>query len=92
MALADYNITTKKLKIVLFLPDVNELKQFEDLEETIEYKVMQIIGEIAFHKQIREINLHQMSQELFGLLHLIELTDYIAYLYQINSKGKTRMI
>lgn len=92
MALADYNIATKKLKIDLYLPEYNELKQYEDLEATIEYIVTQIIGEIAFHKHIREINLHQMPLEPIGLLSLIELPDYIAYLYQINSRRKTRIV
>jgi hypothetical protein len=92
MALADYNIATKKLKIDLYLPEYNELKQYEDLEATIDYIVTQIIGEIAFHKHIREINLHRMPLEPVGLLPLIELPDYIAYLYQINSRKKPRMI
>ena len=92
MALLDYNIAKKAIKIDLFLPDYNELKQYEDLESTIEYIVMQIIGEIAFHKHMREINLHPMPLEPVGLLPLIELPEFIAYLYQINSRKKTRMI
>jgi len=92
MALADYNIATKKLKIDLYLPDYDELKENEDLESTIDYIVTQIIGEIAFHKHMREINLHQMPLEPIGLLPLIELPDFIAYLYKINSRKKTRLI
>jgi hypothetical protein len=92
MALIDYNVATKKLKIDLYLPDYEELKEYEDLESTIDYIVMQIIGEIAFHKHILQINLHQMPLEPIGLLPLIELPDYIAYLYQINSRRKTRTI
>lgn len=92
MALLDYNIATKQIKIDLYLPDYNELKQYEDLESTIEYLVMQIIGEIAFRKHIREINLHQMPLEPIGLLSLLELPDFIDYLYKINSRKKTRQI
>jgi len=92
MALSDYNIVKKALKIDLYLPDYYELEQYEDLEATIDYIVTQIIGEIAFHKHIREINLHPMPLEPAGLLPLIELPEYIAYLYQINSRRKTRMV
>ena len=92
MALLDYNIAKKQIKIDLYLPDYDELKQYEDLEATIEYIVMQIIGEIAFRKHMREINLHPMPLEPKGLLSLIELPDFIEYLYQINSRKKPRRI
>ena len=92
MALADYNIVTKQLKINMYLPDYNELQYFEDLEHNIDWIIMQIIGEIAFRKHIKEIQLYQMPVEPIGLLSLIELPDFIAYLYQINSRKKTRMI
>jgi hypothetical protein len=64
----------------------------DDLESTIEIIVMQIIGEIAFRKHLRKINLYPMSLEPKGLLSLIELPDFIEYLYKINSRKKTRMI
>jgi hypothetical protein len=88
IALLDYNIATKKLKIDMYLPEYNDLKQYEDLEATIEYIVTQITGEIAFRKHIQQINLHQMPLEPIGLLPLIELPDFITYLYQINSRKK----
>lgn len=92
MALFDYNIATKKIKIDLYLPDYNELKQFKDLMPNIKWIVMQVIGEIAFRKHIKEIQLHQMPFEPISLLSLIELPDFIAYLYQINSRRKTRIV
>ena len=92
IALLDYNIATKHIKINLYLPDYNELKQYEDLKSNIDWIVMQIVGEIAFHKHIKEIQLHQMPLEPIGLLSLIELPDFIAYLYQINYRKKTRKV
>ena len=92
IALADYNIPTKQLKIDMYLPDYNELQQFEDLEANIDWIVIQIIGEIAFRKHIRQILLHPMPLEPVGLLPLIELPDFIDYLYQINSRRKTRLV
>jgi hypothetical protein len=53
---------------------------------------MQIVGEIAFRKHITEIHLQQMPLETIGLLPLIDLPDFIAYLYKINSRKKTRII
>lgn len=92
MALLDYNIATKQIKIDLYLPNYNELKHFEDLEANIDWIVMVIVGEIAFQKHIKEILLHQMPLEPKGLLSLIELPDFIDYLYKINSRKKTRML
>ena len=92
IALIDYNIATKKIKIDLYLPDYNYLKHFEDLKPNLDWIVMQVIGEIAFRKHIKEIQLNQMPVEPIGLLPLIDLPDFIAYLYKINSRRKTRMI
>ena len=92
MALLDYNIATKQIKIDLYLPYYNELKHFEDLKHNIDWMVMQIIGEIAFRKHIKQIQLNQMPLEPIGLLSLFELPDFIDYLYQINSRKKTRQV
>ena len=92
MTLLDYNIATKQIKIDVYLPHYNELKHFEDLKHNIDWMVMQIIGEIAFRKHIKQIQLNQMPLEPIGLLSLMELSDFIEYLYKINSRKKTRLI
>jgi len=92
MALLDYNIETKHIKINLYLPRYNEIKQYDDLKSNIDWIVMQIIGEIAFGKHIKQIQLNQMPLEPKGLLTLIELPDFIDYLYKINSGKKTRQV
>jgi len=92
MALLDYNIATKHIKINLYLPDYNELKQYDDLKSNIDWIVMQIVGEIAYRKHIREIQLNQLPLEPIGLLSLFELPDFIEYLYKINSRKKTRQV
>ena len=92
MALLDYNIVKKEIKIDMHLPDYDELKQYDDLELTIEYIIMWIIGEIAFRKHIKEINLYPMPLEPKDLFRLMELPDFIDYLYQINSRKKTRIV
>jgi hypothetical protein len=92
IALLDYNIATKQIKINLYLPYYNELKQYEDLLSNIDWIVMQIVGEIAFRKHIKHIELNQLPFEAKGLLSLMELTDFIEYLYKINSRKKTRQV
>jgi hypothetical protein len=92
ISLLDYNIATKQIKIDLYLPHYNELKHFEDLKYNIDWMVMQIIGEIAFRKHIKHIQLSQIPLEDNGLLCLIDLPDFIDYLYKINSRKKTRQI
>lgn len=92
IALLDYNIATKQIKINIYLPDYNELIHFEDLESNIDWIVMQIIGEIAFRKHIKEIELNQLPFGANGLLSLVELPDFIDYLHKINSIKKTRQI
>lgn len=60
IALLDYNIETKQLKIDVYLPNHNELKHCKDLKDNINWIVMQIVGEITYSKHIKEIQLHQM--------------------------------
>ena len=92
MALLDYNIATKQIKINIYLPDYNEIKHYDDLRSNIDWILMQIIGEIAFRKHIKYIKLNQLPFEVKGLLPLMELPDFIDYLYQINSRKKTRQV
>jgi len=92
MALEDYNIATKQIKINIYLPDYNDLKHFDDLESNIKWIVMRIVGEIAFRKHIKQIQLNQLPHSTNGLLSLVELPDFIDYLYKINSRKKTRQI
>ena len=92
IALLDYNIASKQIKINLYLPHYKEIKHFEDLKSNIDWIVIQIVGEIAFRKHIKEIQLNQLPLEPIGLLGLIELPDFIAYLYQINYRKKTRKV
>ncbi|MBC7847740.1 MAG: hypothetical protein H7Y10_14770 [Flavobacterium sp.] len=92
LALLDYNVATKKIKLDLFVPNFHNIKHFDDLTSNINWVLMQTIGEIAFHKHIKEIHLHQMPLEPQGLLSLMELPDFIDYLYKINSTKKTRQI
>ena len=47
MALVDYNTTTKQLKINLYIPAYERIKDFDEIEIDLKYLVMEVIGEIA---------------------------------------------
>lgn len=85
-ALVDYNTTTKQLKIKLYIPNYNQIKHFEELTMELEFIVMDVIGEIAYRKHIKKIEFAQKPTAPNGLLNLIELPDYIDYLYKINTR------
>jgi hypothetical protein len=53
---------------------------------------MEVIGEIAFRKHIKTIEFLDLPQANIVFLSLIELPEYIDYLYKINSRGKTLKI
>ena len=88
MALVDYNITTKQLKINLYIPGYNRIKDSDEIENNLKYLVMEVIGEIAFRKHIKKIEFLKLPEATNGLLSLIELPDYIDYLYKINTNQK----
>lgn len=92
MALVDYNTTTKQLKINLYIPSYERIKDFDEIEIDLKYLVMEVIGEIAFRKHIKNIEFLDLPEASNGLLSLVELADYIDYLYKINSRTKTRLI
>ena len=62
MALVDYNITTKQLKINLYIPDYDRIKDFDEIEIDMKYLVMEVIGEIAFRKHIKKIEFLELLE------------------------------
>ena len=91
-SLLDFNIATKQLKLTIYLPNYEEIEAFEQLYRDIRWILMEIIGEINYKKHIKDFELAQMPKNQNGLLDLIELQDYIDYLYQINSRKRKRSI
>jgi len=90
--LLEYNTTTKHLKIKLYIPNYNEIRQFEELTTELEFIIMDVIGEIAYRKHIKKIEFAQKPITPNGLLDLIELPDYIDYLYKINARNNSLKI
>jgi hypothetical protein len=92
MSLVDYNISSKQLKINIYIPGYDRIKDYDEVEIDLKYLVMEVIGEIAFRKHIKNIEFLNLPQANIGFLSLIELPEYIDYLYKINSRGKTLKI
>ena len=90
MALVDYNIQTKQLRIRIYISNYDSLKKYSTLQDNLHYILMVVLGEIAYRKHIKGVELDDLPNGHNGLLNLIELPDYIDYLYQINSPRKTR--
>lgn len=92
LSLIDYNSNTKQLKIMLQIPNYNAIQKYSCLEQNIEILLFTILGEIDFKNHIKEVQYTQLDPINHGLLNLIELPEYIAYLYHINSRQKVKRI
>ena len=92
MSLVDYNISSKQLKINIYIPGYDRIKDCDEVEIDLKYLVMEVIGEIAFRKHIKNLEFLNLPQANIGFLSLIDLPEYIDYLYKINSRGKTLKI
>lgn len=92
MELLDYNTDTRHLKIKIYLSQYNELRHFDKLTADIHWMVMYMVGEIAYHRHIKEISLHQLPLKDSRLLSLLDLPSCIDYCCKINSGKNTRQI
>lgn len=77
LQLDNYNTTTKKIDITVFHP----YKDSEKMHNAILFIIMFVIGEIAFKKHLKNIEIKSITNNSSGLLQLIELEEYITYLY-----------
>ncbi|WP_162127729.1 hypothetical protein [Flavobacterium phycosphaerae] len=91
-SITDYDITTKRLKIMLHVPHYVPLEDHEAVVFNMGHLVIDVLGEIAFRKHIRYFEVSQWPEDRSGLLKLITLQEQIDYLYKVNTRGKTRLI
>ncbi|NHN24148.1 hypothetical protein FIA58_000530 [Flavobacterium jejuense] len=77
LQLDDFNTTSKKINITVFHP----YKETKNLYEAIETMIALVIGEVAFKKHVKNIEIKPIANNTNGLLQLIELDEYITYLY-----------
>jgi hypothetical protein len=87
LQLDNYNTTTKKIDITIFHP----YKESEKMQNAILFIIMFVIGEIAFKKHLNEIEFKPYEQLPTGLLQLIELEEYIMYLYSCMAYKRVKL-
>ena len=82
MSLVDYNISSKQLKINIYIPGYDTIKDCDEVEIDLKYLVMEVIGEIAFRKHIKNLEFLDLPEATVSFLSLIDLPEYIDYLYR----------
>ena len=89
--LDDYNISSKKVKITLYLPDNFEFENEFQLFVSAELAIMFALGEVNYKKHIADFEVKQISKNTNGLLQLSELPEFIEYLSKINYSRKLKI-
>ena len=89
--LDDYNISTKKVKITLYLH--NELGYDNEIQTfyTAELAIMFTLGEVNYKKHMADFEVQQIAKSTNGLLQLTELPEFIEYLAKINYSRKLKI-
>jgi hypothetical protein len=90
--LDDYNISTKKVKITLYVPENFE---FENEYQTFisgELAILYTLGEVNFKKHIADFQIKQIVKLPNGLLQLSELPEFIEYISKINYSRKLKIL
>ncbi|MBY0486665.1 MAG: hypothetical protein K2P85_05690 [Flavobacteriaceae bacterium] len=87
-SILDYNITQKKIKLIIYLKNYRFHFDNEFLEEAVFIVLQEFIGEIALHKNINFVQMAQLPDNPNKLIHLYELQEYIDKLNRINRKIK----
>jgi hypothetical protein len=77
LQLDNYNTTTKKIDITVFHPFQDSKK----MQNAILFIIMFVIGEIAFKKHLKKIIIKPLTKNSNGLLQLVEIDEFINYLY-----------
>ena len=89
--LDDYNISSKKVKITLYLPENFEFENEYQLFVSAELAIMFTLGEVNYKKHIADFEVKQITKKTNGLLQLSELPEFIEYLSKINYSRKLKI-
>ena len=89
--LDDYNISSKKVKITLYLSENFEFENEYQLFVSAELAIMFTLGEVNYKKHIADFEVKQTSKNSNGLLQLLELPEFIEYLSKINYSRKLKI-
>ena len=82
--LEDYNTATKKVVLIIYVPE--SLEKFN-----LSYLLYFTLGEVNFKKHIKEVHFKPLPRNTNGLLSLSELPEFIEYLAKINYSRKLKI-
>lgn len=82
--LEDYNTATKKVVLIIYVPE--SLEKFN-----LSYLLYFTLGEVNFKKHIKEVHFKPLPRNTNGLLSLSELPEFIDYLAKINYSRKLKI-
>lgn len=88
--LDDYNISSAKVKITLYLPENFKFENEYQLFVSAELAIMFTLGEVNYKKHIADFEVKQITKTN-GLLQLSELPEFIEYLSKINYSRKLKI-
>uniref|UniRef100_UPI00404B4EC7 hypothetical protein n=1 Tax=Flavobacterium sp. TaxID=239 RepID=UPI00404B4EC7 len=87
LQLDNYNTTTKKIGITVFHP----YKDSEKMQNAKLFITMYVIGEIAFKKHLKNIEIKTITNNSKRLLQLIEIYEFINYLYTLRAYKRIKL-
>ena len=82
--LEDYNTATKKVVLIIYVPE--SLEKFN-----LSFLLYFTLGEVNYKKHIKEVYFKPLPRNTNGLLSLSELPEFIDYLAKINYSRKLKI-
>lgn len=90
--LEDYNRSTKKLKLILYIPNELNFDNNFTAYKKAELILMYILGEEQYKNHIEDFKIEPSIEITNGLLFLTELQEFLDYLVKINYSRKLKLI
>ena len=92
LKISELQFSLLEFNVAVYIINYDEIHQFEQLYDDIKWLIMEVIGEINYRKHIKHFELKPFPQNQNGLMDLIDLQEYIDYLYKISSRKKSIVI
>lgn len=89
--LEDYNITTKKIILTLYIPKNYSTENKAVIEHLGETLLCYTLGEVNCKRYIKDFNCKLIPENTNGLLSLAELPEFVDYLAKINYPRKLKL-
>lgn len=86
-SIIDYNITQKKIKIIIYLKNYKYHFDNDLLEEAVLIILQELIGEKTLKKNITLVQMTQLQDNLSNVINLFKLNQYVNKLYILKKKS-----